>query len=158
MRLFRYQIPLTAPIQLGNVRIEMREGLLLRHEAGCALSWGEAAPLPGFSSETLPQVIDAARQQAWGRYPSLQFAYDSLEFPPVAVRVAISALLMGERSELWRAVRRIRDLPHPILKLKVARGIRLEEEIDLVLALKQALHPTSGCGWTPTAVGTTGRP
>src|SRR5690606_14646455 len=41
-----YRLPLREPVTLGRVRIEEREGVLLRLEAeGGAVGWGDAAPL-----------------------------------------------------------------------------------------------------------------
>ncbi len=63
--LYRYEIPLTAPLQLGASRVQRRRGLLVRldTEQG-AVGWGDAAPLPGFSTETLSEVVSRARKQA----------------------------------------------------------------------------------------------
>lgn len=57
--LYRFRLPLTAPLLLHGETLEYREGLLLRliGEDG-ASGWGEASPLPGFSPESL---TDAAR-------------------------------------------------------------------------------------------------
>lgn len=63
--LYRYELPLTAPLQLGASTVEHRRGLLVRlaAEQG-AVGWGDAAPLPGFSSESLPEVVACARDAA----------------------------------------------------------------------------------------------
>jgi O-succinylbenzoate synthase len=63
--LFRYAIPFTQPVSLGGETLEVRRGLLIRlsDEAGHA-AWGEAAPLPGFSRETLREAEAALRQVA----------------------------------------------------------------------------------------------
>lgn len=54
---YRYTLPLTAPLQLGEQTIEERQGLLL---SVCGVDgrrgWGEAAPLPGFSEETTEEA------------------------------------------------------------------------------------------------------
>lgn len=50
---YRYALPLRAPLTLRGVSQHQREGLLLRIESDTgAEGWGEAAPLPGFSKET----------------------------------------------------------------------------------------------------------
>lgn len=57
LRLFRYSLPFRQPMVLKGIAVSVREGLLLRmadtdgHEG-----WGEIAPLPGFSEETLEQA------------------------------------------------------------------------------------------------------
>ena len=63
--LYRYELPLAPPLCLGASTVEHRHGLLVRLETEQgAVGWGEAAPLPGFSEETLSEVIDAARRRA----------------------------------------------------------------------------------------------
>ncbi len=61
--LFRYTLPLQAPLRLGDLVIEQREGFLLRltTEAGVSV-WGDAAPLPGFSAESLPETEAVLRR------------------------------------------------------------------------------------------------
>jgi len=55
--LYRYDLPLTEPLVLKGATLHRREGLLLRlaGEDGSE-GWGEAAPLPGFSRETLDEA------------------------------------------------------------------------------------------------------
>ncbi len=51
---FRYRLPLRAPLRLPGVTLHTREGLLLRMTDRRGVSgWGEAAPLPGFSVENI---------------------------------------------------------------------------------------------------------
>lgn len=58
--LFRYRLPLKAPFVHANGSVSDRSGLLVafRYERGVSL--GEAAPLEGFSRETLEEVLDRA--------------------------------------------------------------------------------------------------
>lgn len=56
--LYRYTLPLTGPLTLGGATLSRREGILLRLFAdGEAEGWGEASPLPGFSRESLEEVV-----------------------------------------------------------------------------------------------------
>jgi O-succinylbenzoate synthase len=58
--LHRYRLPLCEPLTLKGAVLRHREGLLLELVGGGNLTgWGEAAPLPNFSRESL----DAARVQ-----------------------------------------------------------------------------------------------
>ncbi len=60
--LFAYSVALRRPVRL-NRELEMsrREGLLLKLEDENEVEgWGEAAPLPGYSRETLAEVIEVA--------------------------------------------------------------------------------------------------
>ena len=50
--LYRYRLPLSQPLRFHDRQISVREGLLLKWEN----SWGEIAPLPGFSKETLEEA------------------------------------------------------------------------------------------------------
>jgi O-succinylbenzoate synthase len=51
---FQYTLPLDTPIVLRGRTLSERSGLLLRlHAPEGASAWGEAAPLPGFSRETV---------------------------------------------------------------------------------------------------------
>ena len=60
--LYRYALPLTAPLQLGSEAVTRRRGVLVRlaTEQG-PVGWGDAAPLPGFSDETLGDVEQHSR-------------------------------------------------------------------------------------------------
>lgn len=55
-RLYRYQIPLDAGVVLRNQRLKTREGLVVHLSDAASSGWGEIAPLPGFSAETLDEV------------------------------------------------------------------------------------------------------
>lgn len=98
-----YTLPLTEPVTWGGVSYSQRQGWLLRLESAEGLSgWGDAAPLPGFSRETLAEAkralevlgealngqdIDPAQVllpfgaiaqglDAMGHPPSARFAFD----------------------------------------------------------------------------------
>lgn len=55
---YRYRLPLVRPLQLRDAAIEERTGLLVRiaTTSGHA-GWGEIAPLPGFSPESLEEAL-----------------------------------------------------------------------------------------------------
>ena len=58
--LYRYRLPLVANLRLGKATLRHREGSLLRLTCDDGSEgWGETAPLPGFSEESLQ---DAAAQ------------------------------------------------------------------------------------------------
>lgn len=66
-QIYRWQIPLDAGVVLRERRLKTRAGLFVRlQEKGCE-GWGEIAPLPGFSIETLDAVqpVVMAWVQAW---------------------------------------------------------------------------------------------
>ena len=56
---YRYSLPFTEPLTLKNATLGSRNGLLLRLTGDDGSEgWGEAAPLSGFSSETLDEAAD----------------------------------------------------------------------------------------------------
>ena len=103
--LLPYRLPLTEPVVWNGERRDVREGVLLRLEgADGAVGWGDAAPLPGFSAETLPEARAALGEaagalvgraldprQALGPGP-LWDALDALA-PPASVRFALDLAL-----------------------------------------------------------------
>ena len=60
--LYRYELPLTAPLRLKGVTLRRRGGLLLKliDENG-GEGWGEASPLPGFSGESIEEAAGELR-------------------------------------------------------------------------------------------------
>ena len=51
-----YGLPLREPVVWGGEAHGRRHGLLVRAEGEGVVGWGDAAPLPGFSAETLDEV------------------------------------------------------------------------------------------------------
>ena len=72
-RIFRYRLPLVAPLPLAGGVIHEREGLLVRLESDSdAWGWGDVAPLPGFSREGIDEA--EAEAVAWvGRLRGARF-------------------------------------------------------------------------------------
>ena len=63
-RIFRYRLPLVGPLPLAGGVIHEREGLLIRIDSDSgAWGWGDAAPLPGFSRESVDEAV--AEATAW---------------------------------------------------------------------------------------------
>ncbi len=97
---FRYDLPLAAPLVLHGAALERREGLLLKLSSGDGLSgWGEAAPLPGFSRETLPEAeIELLRRAAQlkGRpAPLTSAAIDAMDAAQDAQAASVSFAVHG---------------------------------------------------------------
>ncbi len=69
--IYRYQLRLTSPIAWDGQSRTHRSGLLVRLGHGDYSGWGDIAPLPGFSAES---IIEA---QAWAE----EFAREILESP-----------------------------------------------------------------------------
>lgn len=64
-KLWRYVIPMESGVVLRDRRLMQREGLLVMLQQQDRQGWGEIAPLPGFSSETLEQAQQAC--ETWPR-------------------------------------------------------------------------------------------
>ncbi len=92
--LYRYSIPLKSPVKLANTVLYKREGLILRVVEDKGRSgFGEIAPFPGFSKETLEQTeflakvilnsllkiltIDDLTKIVRNLYPSVKFGFES---------------------------------------------------------------------------------
>lgn len=59
---YRYDLPFGEPVVSGGTTLQSRRGLLLKLAAeDGAEGWGEAAPLPGFSRETLDEAAGQLR-------------------------------------------------------------------------------------------------
>lgn len=61
--LYRYELPFAGPVQLDGSLMQCRRGLLVRVVSNEGhVGWGEAAPLPGFSDESLEEVVRWAKR------------------------------------------------------------------------------------------------
>lgn len=99
LHFFSYCIPFKKPFQVAGNVITKREGILLVYKENDLEAYGEVAPLPGFSQETLEQVrqvlllnralIQESIEQGSGHqtlqvleqihsFPSLSFGLDTL--------------------------------------------------------------------------------
>lgn len=109
-QLYRYRLPLTAPLSVGNHTLTERRGLLVWVEGESGNEgWGDSAPLPGFSSESLPEAQRHARRllpMLIGTEIDERDLDDTLRAlpgpdAPPSVRFAIESAVV----ELWAAVR-----------------------------------------------------
>jgi O-succinylbenzoate synthase len=63
LQVFRYSLPLNAPILVKNHRLSSRQGLILKFtDTVNNTGFGEIAPLPGFSRESLEEVQREVQQ------------------------------------------------------------------------------------------------
>ena len=74
-RLFRYRLPLVAPLPLAGGVIHERTGVMVRVDSESGVSgWGDVAPLPGFSRESVEEAV--AELMAWaGRLRGTRFPF-----------------------------------------------------------------------------------
>ena len=62
LSLRRYRLPLTTPLTLKGTEHTEREGVLVRLDDDEHTGWGDVAPLPGFSTETLADALADVRR------------------------------------------------------------------------------------------------
>jgi o-succinylbenzoate synthase len=105
---YEYQLPFKKPFTTGSGTFSQRSGLLICFNNGDENVWSEASPLPGFSSESLPDVISALLKHSaeLNRFFSSGFDLKQLniflnDLPPYpSVQFGISflgAVLLSER-------------------------------------------------------------
>lgn len=150
VRIYRYRLPLRLPIFWGDKFHSHREGLLVCLRFGEREGWGDIAPLPGFSQESLleaeAQAVSLAKQiekssldsldfGVHPRYSSVQFGF---EFAQHNLTVEKTGNLDGYRPPIICC--KLLDQPnytmsdlhgYRAIKIKVGRQ-SLEDDIELV--------------------------
>ena len=153
---FRYGLPLTAPLPLAHGVLERRDGLLLKLMTDDGrVGWGEAAPLPGFSAESIDEAASALTthaellvgtplgEEASGGAcpPSVSFALASAILSlsdDIAGTVPLNALLAGDPVQILERARGLAGAGYGCAKLKV--GLKTPEaDAALVCAVGEAL-------------------
>lgn len=141
LRAFRYKLPLVSPIRLKGEWVSHREGVLLNRDD----HWAEAAPLPGFSRESLDDVISELHTGD-AESPSLRFAFSMLDMADRLTGTAIddvcvhvNALVQGTDEEIQLQCLRLAESNCSAVKLKVRDPIR---DVSLVHRLRD--HMGSG--------------
>jgi o-succinylbenzoate synthase len=109
-RVYRFELPLVAPLVLAGETIRVREGLLLELVGEGLSGWGETSPLPGFSGETLDEA-----ERGLALIASSAAGWDALSYVPGARDVPPSSLF-GFEAALWslRAAIERRTLPEAL--------------------------------------------
>ncbi|MEX0844301.1 MAG: o-succinylbenzoate synthase, partial [Balneolaceae bacterium] len=111
LQYFKYHIPFKKPFIVSGNEITYREGIILHFREGNIEAYGEVAPLPGFSTETLAEVEEVLKvnkkhlqqsiQDGNGKevlkvlnqthqFPSLSFGLDTLLHDLAAKRTRTS--------------------------------------------------------------------
>lgn len=62
VKVYHYCMPMEAGVILREQRLKVREGLIIHLQQDQCDGWGEIAPLPGFSQENLPEVIQETQR------------------------------------------------------------------------------------------------
>lgn len=121
---FPYRLALRQPLTLPGAEVmSHRCGVLIHNpETG---GWGDAAPLPGYSTESVEQVISVLEQgeaQATS-FPSLRFALEcaSIPFAGPTTDVKVNALWIPSRESLKELWDRLAEWESPLVKIKPGR-------------------------------------
>ena len=127
-----YSLPLTIPPF-------KREGLIVRLKDGSGREgWGEMAPLPGWSKETLRDILHRLDP----RFPSCTFALQSareeLENPLPSFSLPLSALLMGTAEEMLALGKKAIAEGFTSAKVKVGQ-LSFDQAKQLIDALRSDL-------------------
>ncbi|MEM6785638.1 MAG: o-succinylbenzoate synthase, partial [Bacteroidota bacterium] len=168
LSVFRYRLPLVRPLPLRGHTVTVREGLLVRLKDGGYTGWGDVAPLPGFSAETIDEATHALQALAGMTADDLVSAQHDEALPPsvryglalaawdldahrravplptvlaeeASPTVPLNGLLAGDADTILHDATRLAQAGYRTLKLKVGRG-DLAEEAALVRDL-HAAHP-----------------
>lgn len=131
---FRYRLPLAAPIALRHTTLTERNGFLVRLSENGIEGWGEAAPLEGFSRETEKETLGAlliVRDSAVVDEAGL------VEFPS-CVRFSLESALLDLRARR-RGVTMAEALrPHPAPQLQLNALITSSGETAVADAIRCA--------------------
>ena len=134
---YRFRIPFRRNVMLAGTPVSQREGILLEHNG----RWAEASPLPGFSSESIDDVIAALRGD-YNNKPvpaALSFALSSLVAPmPTRLQVPLNGLLMGDETQILADAKNCSQRCFAAVKLKVGRNA-LDSEFRLVRQVRDLL-------------------
>ncbi|NUM54996.1 MAG: o-succinylbenzoate synthase [Candidatus Hydrogenedentes bacterium] len=97
---YRYSLPCAHPLELRGATIDRRTGIVVAiHGDGAAVGYGEIAPLPQFSVETLDEALASARrciqflERRAGASPATRAALRDREPFPPSVRFGIECAL-----------------------------------------------------------------
>lgn len=145
LQLYRFRLPMR-PLRLAGRDYRQREGLLACDASG--VHWGEASPLPGFSRESLDDVMADWRAGPPHKTPSLRFCVDTIARKLAGVEatgsdtatfVPINALLAGPSTDILRACDDLAGSACQAAKLKVGAG-SLASDIALVRDVRARLR------------------
>ncbi|MDA3873007.1 MAG: hypothetical protein PF795_03500, partial [Kiritimatiellae bacterium] len=137
LRWHPYRLALRQPLRLpGSEEWTHRSGVLIHNTE--TSGWGDAAPMPGYSSETVEQVLLVLEKGEAERsmFPSLRFALEctAVPFHGPERDVQVNALWIPGREPLDVLCRRLADWESPVVKIKPGA----EPDVRSIRALLQA--------------------
>lgn len=164
--LWRYQVPMDAGVVLRDRRLKTRDGLLVRLDANGQQGWGEIAPLPGFSNESLEDATDAAlawlnvwRQgddTALPTLPSVAFGLSCAQAEltgalPAPADYRVAPLCSGDPDELFALLSAMPGEKVAKIKVGLYEAVRDGMVVNLLLEAipDLSLRLDANRGWTP---------
>ena len=165
-QLWRYQIPMDAGVVLRDRRLKTRDGLLVRLEESGAQGWGEIAPLPGFSAESLEEATGTALAwlNAWRQgedamlpeLPSVAFGLSCAQAEltgalPDAADYRAAPLCTGDPDELFALLSAMPGEKVAKIKVGLYEAVRDGMVVNLLLEAipDLSLRLDANRGWTP---------
>ncbi|MEM1069055.1 MAG: o-succinylbenzoate synthase [Planctomycetota bacterium] len=134
LKVYRFQIQLREPLKLKRQTHTFRQGVLLERDG----RWAEASPLPGFSRDSIEDVIQALRGEQ-AITPALQFALDSLELPKAErSHVPFNGLLIGTPDQVVLDASQCTASNCPAVKIKVGRT-GIIDEIEMIKRIREQM-------------------
>ncbi len=128
VNIYSYDIPLVRPLQLKGHTLTSRTGFLIRLEADTGqVGWGEAAPLPGFSTESTETVIAELKD--------LQRLLPNRELPPDP------CALTGQFHQ-WPTSRWWSNSVHCALEMAALNLVAAEQAVPLAKLLSEVYLET----------------
>ncbi len=160
IKLYQYRLPLKKILRIRNRRLKFREGLILELIADNGLSgFGEVAPLPGLSQESLQEAKEQIKH--WIKsphkhipvtqaslFPSVRFGLEmaASDLPSIhgeqlfsMKKISVSGLLDSEEKDISHLAKLMVQNGFRSLKLKVGRR-PVEKEIKIVRQLEHILR------------------
>ncbi|WP_426617517.1 o-succinylbenzoate synthase [Raoultella sp. R2A007] len=165
-QVYRWQVPMDAGVVLRERRLKTRDGLFIRLQEGERTGWGEIAPLPGFSQESLEAAESALLTwaQAWRQgeeltepsLPSVAFGVSCAlaelnDALPTSADYRAVPLCSGDPDELFAS---LASLPgEKVAKVKVGlyEAVRDGMVVNLLLEAipELTLRLDANRAWTP---------
>lgn len=165
-QVYRWQLPMDAGVVLREQRLKTRDGLLVQLRDGEREGWGEIAPLPGFSRESLADAERAALEwvtdwragdaPAWPSVPSAAFGlscalselHDEL---PAAGNYRTAPLCTGDPDELIVALAALPGEKVAKVKVGLYEAVRDGMVVNLLLEAipELRLRLDANRAWTP---------
>ncbi|HHH4691374.1 TPA: o-succinylbenzoate synthase [Enterobacter hormaechei subsp. xiangfangensis] len=165
-QVYRWQIPMDAGVVLRERRLKTRDGFFMHLRQGEREGWGEIAPLPGFSLETLDEA--QAALMAWthewreGEDPALQDV-PSVAFGiscalaeldgslPEAANYRAAPLCTGDPDELFALLSAMPGEKVAKIKVGLYEAMRDGMVVNLLLEAIPDLHLRldANRAWTP---------